>query len=83
MCLGIPARVVALSQANERIAIVDQAGERREVNLACLVDEQTSPASLLGSWVIVHLGFAMQRVDEAQAAQIQALLHELALAQER
>lgn len=78
MCLGVPVRVVALAEDNPQLGIVDWDGARREVNLSCLVDEHTPPAALLGSWVIVHLGFALQRVDEAQAAQIRALLAELA-----
>lgn len=80
MCLGIPARVVALSEQNPQLGVIDRDGLRQEVNLSCLVDAHTPSATLLGQWVIVHLGFALQRVDEAQAEQIRALLAELAAA---
>ncbi len=69
MCLGIPGQVVAISNAENKLALVEIAGIRREVNLACIVDEDHRVEDCVGDWVLVHVGFAMSRIDEAQAAE--------------
>jgi hydrogenase expression/formation protein HypC len=81
MCLGIPGQIVALDPDNERLAVVDVGGVRRQVNIACIVDAEHSPASCVGVWVLVHVGFAMSRIDAAEAERTLALLHELGEAQ--
>jgi hydrogenase expression/formation protein HypC len=64
MCLGIPGRVVALVDGyHDQIALVDVSGEQRRVNVGLLDDEPARP----GDWVIIHLGFAVQKTDEAGA----------------
>lgn len=76
MCLGIPGQVVELRDREAGLALVDLSGVRREVNVS-LVDGPGSPV-VVGDWVLVHVGFALARVDEEQARETLALLHEAA-----
>ena len=82
MCLGIPGRVVEISDAGKKLAMVDVGGVRRQVNLACIVDAEHPVESCIGDWVLVHVGFAMSRIDEQQAAETLAILTELGEVQE-
>ena len=77
MCLGIPGQIIALSDLQNALGIVDVSGVRREINLICIVDEAHPVESCVGDWVLVHVGFAMSRIDEAQAQRTLALLAEL------
>ncbi|RJF86400.1 HypC/HybG/HupF family hydrogenase formation chaperone [Oleomonas cavernae] len=81
MCLGIPGRIVAIDDPVRKLATVDVSGVRRQVNIACIVDENHSVASCVGDWVLVHVGFAMSRINEAQAAETLKILVELGEAQ--
>ena len=81
MCLGIPGRIVEILDANDRLAKVDVAGVRRTVNIACIVDDDHPSESCIGDWVLVHVGFAMSRIDEAEAHKTLELLRELGEAQ--
>jgi hydrogenase expression/formation protein HypC len=62
--------------------LVDVSGVRREVNMACVVDEGHPLAACIGDWVLVHVGFAMSRIDEAEAAATLEILAELGEVQE-
>ena len=77
MCLGIPGRIVAIDDAANRLATVDVSGVRRQINIACIVDDDHPPEACVGDWVLVHVGFAMSRIDEAQAAETLRILAEL------
>ena len=81
MCLAIPGRVVAIDDAARKLAIVDVSGIRRQINVACIVDADHPVDSCVGAWVLVHVGFAMIRIDEAAAAATLQILRELGLAQ--
>ena len=81
MCLGIPGRIVAISDAGNKLGMVDVCGVKREVNLACVVDTAHPVANCVGDWVLVHVGFAMSRIDEREARLTLALLEELGEAQ--
>ena len=81
MCLGIPGRIVKIDDVAKKLATVDVSGVKRQINLACIVDEAHPVASCLGDWVLVHVGFAMSRIDEAEAAQTLKILIELGEAQ--
>ncbi len=81
MCLGIPGQIVSLTDAERRRALVDVAGTRREINIACIVDEEHPPESCVGDWVLVHVGFAMSRIDALEAQKTLDLLRELGEAQ--
>lgn len=77
MCLGIPGQIVEISDPARKLAVVDVGGVKRTVNIACIVNEDHPVASCLGDWVLVHVGFAMARIDEAEAARTLALLTEM------
>ena len=77
MCLGIPGCIVSIDDADNMIATVDICGVRRQINVACVVDDDHSIDSCVGQWVLVHVGFAMSRIDDAQAAETLRILAEL------
>lgn len=81
MCLGIPGRIISIDDAERRLATVDVSGVKRQVNIACVVDDDHPPEACIGDWVLVHVGFAMSRIDEAQAAETLKILTELGEAQ--
>ena len=72
MCLGIPGRIVEIPDRHAGLATVDISGVRRSVSVA-LVDEPLAPIEP-GDWVLVHVGFALARIDEAQAKETLDLL---------
>ncbi|MEO5763739.1 MAG: HypC/HybG/HupF family hydrogenase formation chaperone [Casimicrobiaceae bacterium] len=77
MCLGIPGRIVEVTDAAQRRAVVDVGGVRRAVSIAFIVDAEHPPDACIGEWVLIHVGFAMSRIDEAEAARTLALLTEM------
>jgi hydrogenase expression/formation protein HypC len=81
MCLGIPGRIESISRAEAKLAIVDVLGVKREVNIACIVREGEALDECIGAWVLVHVGFAMNRVDEREAQLTLDLLRQLGDAQ--
>ncbi|HYW20385.1 MAG TPA: HypC/HybG/HupF family hydrogenase formation chaperone [Nodularia sp. (in: cyanobacteria)] len=81
MCLGIPGQIVEISDIKHKLAIVEIAGVKRQINIACIVNEQHPPEKCIGDWVLVHVGFAMNRINEKEAAETLKLLEELANAQ--
>jgi hydrogenase expression/formation protein HypC len=81
MCLGIPGRVVEITDAGNKLGMVDVCGVRRQINLACVVNDGRSVQSCIGDWVLVHVGFAMSRINEDEARLTLELLNELGEAQ--
>ncbi|MCQ4189530.1 HypC/HybG/HupF family hydrogenase formation chaperone [Methylocystis suflitae] len=77
MCLGIPGCIVSIDNADDLVATVDVSGVRRQINISCIVDETHPVESCVGDWVLVHVGFAMSRINEAEAAETLRLLREL------
>ena len=73
MCVGIPARVVELQPSGPHTAVVDVEGAQREVNTVMVDDEPLA----VGDWVLLHVGFAMSRIDAAEAAETLAFMREL------
>ncbi|HEV7669973.1 MAG TPA: HypC/HybG/HupF family hydrogenase formation chaperone [Thermoanaerobaculia bacterium] len=65
MCLAIPGQVVEIVDPVNRLAKVDVAGVRRTINIA-LLDREGGGAEV-GDWVLIHVGFAMSKVDEVEA----------------
>lgn len=82
MCLGIPGQIVGITDVNQKLALVNVGGVKRQVNIACIVDEDHPAESCVGDWVLIHVGFAMNRIDEQEAAETLQLLKEIADAQE-
>jgi len=74
-------RYDVLGAVGHPVATVDVSGVKRQVNIACIVDEEHPAESCVGNWVLVHVGFAMSRIDEAQAAETLKILTELGEAQ--
>lgn len=69
MCLGIPGQVVRVLDGNAgMLALVDVLGAERPINLGMLEDMAVEP----GQWVLIHMGFALERVDEARAEEAMA-----------
>ena len=69
MCLAIPGQIVEITDAGAGLATVDVAGVRRTVSVALLGDDVAT-----GDWVLIHVGFALARVDEEEARATHALL---------
>jgi hydrogenase expression/formation protein HypC len=81
MCLGIPGRIVRIEDPSRKLATVDVGGVTRRINVACIVDEAHPLEACVGEWVLVHVGFAMARIDERQAQETLRILRELGEAQ--
>jgi hydrogenase expression/formation protein HypC len=81
MCLGIPGRIVKIDDAQKKLATVDVSGIKRQVNIACILDATHDVEDCVGDWVLIHVGFAMSRIDEQQAAETLKILTELGEAQ--
>lgn len=64
MCLGIPGQVVDIVDAQQHLAKVDVNGVRRTISVRLLADDNLQ----VGDWVLVHVGFAMAKIDEREAA---------------
>jgi len=77
MCLGIPGQIIAIKDETNYLATVDVVGVQRDVNITCVVDSQHTPADCVGDWVLVHVGFAMSRIDPQAAQETLQLLEEL------
>ena len=82
MCLGIPGQITEITSEEMLMARVTVAGVSREVNIACIVDDADPPASCVGDWVLVHVGFAMSRIDEEEARRTLDILEQLGEVQE-
>jgi len=82
MCLGIPGQIIEIIDADNLMAKVNVSGVKRPVNIACIVNQQHPPESCIGDWVLVHVGFAMSKIDEEEARKTLALLTELGEVQE-
>ena len=71
MCLAIPGEVVALvPDTNDQLALVDVVGVKRRINIGLLAPGEVR----VGDWVLIHVGFAMSKVDQAEAAEALAML---------
>lgn len=81
MCLGIPGRIVKIDDVAKKLATADVSGVRRQVNMACVVNENHPIESCVGDWVLIHVGFAMSRINEQEAAETLKILVELGEAQ--
>ena len=81
MCLGIPGKIVAITSHVNKLATVEVLGVRREINIACIVSETHPVDACVGDWVLVHVGFAMSRIDATEAQLTLDVLHMLGEAQ--
>ncbi|MGV6819571.1 MAG: HypC/HybG/HupF family hydrogenase formation chaperone [Parvularcula sp.] len=81
MCLGIPGQIISISDTDRKLAIVEVSGVRREINVACILQDAGDIEELVGAWALVHVGFAMSRIDEEEAAKTLDILTQLGEAQ--
>jgi len=77
MCLGIPGKIVSIKDHERKTGMVDISGIQREVMLSCIAEEDQPLESYIGEWVLVHVGFAMSRIDAKEAASTLEVLTEL------
>jgi len=82
MCLGIPGQIIEITDAEKLMAKVDVSGVQRQVNIACIINDEHPLESCIDDWVLVHVGFAMSRIDEEEAMKTLAILTELGEVQE-
>lgn len=75
MCLAIPGQIVEWVDRDLNIAKAQVADVRRNVNVGLLAE--TDDAVQLGDWVLIHVGFAMSKIDEDEARATRAFLEEL------
>ncbi len=75
MCLAIPGLVVEIVDPVNQIAKVDVVGVRRNINVGLLADENGGVGP--GDWVLIHVGFALSKVDEEEAQATLRLLERM------
>ncbi|HZE32374.1 MAG TPA: HypC/HybG/HupF family hydrogenase formation chaperone [Actinoallomurus sp.] len=63
MCLGIPGEIVEILPDQPDLAKVDISGVRRNINIGLITEENPQP----GDWILIHVGFALSKIDEAEA----------------
>ncbi len=71
MCLAIPGKIVEIVSQENQLAKVDVGGVRRNVNIGMLDDV------VVGDYVLIHVGFAMTKIDEKEAAETLRILDEI------
>jgi hydrogenase expression/formation protein HypC len=73
MCLGIPGEIIEVHTDRTDLAKVDVSGVRRNINIGLLENEPLAP----GDWVLIHVGFALSKVDEEEAMATRRLLEQM------
>jgi len=74
MCLGIPGQIVEIVDPSNHIAKIDVSGVRRNVNVALIaLDDGVA----VGDWVLIHVGFALSKIDEDEAKATLEFLEQL------
>jgi hydrogenase expression/formation protein HypC len=75
MCLGIPGQIVEIVDPANHIAKADVSGVRRNINVGLLAE--TPDAVSIGDWVLIHVGFAMSKIDEEEAQATRSFLEHI------
>ena len=70
MCLAIPGKIVGLSPEDPHFAVVEVSGVRRKINVDLVQDGSLAPSD----WVLIHVGFAMSKISEQEAAEQMRML---------
>ena len=73
MCLGIPGRIAEIVDSEHHIATADVSGVKRKVSIGLLTPGEVQ----VGDWVLIHVGFAISRIDEEEARRTQEFLEDL------
>ena len=75
MCLAIPGQIVEMVDEANRLARVDVVGVQRNVNIGLLDSDGDSAGP--GDWVLIHVGFALSKIDEEEAMATHELLKQM------
>ncbi len=75
MCLGIPGQLVEILSTEEHKGVAEVDGVRREVNIGLVMGE--AGGIKVGDWVLIHVGFAMSRIDEEEAERTLSFLKQM------
>ncbi len=78
MCLGIPGQVVELDGEQPDLAMVEVSGVRRRINVGLLDPGEVGP----GDWILIHVGFALSKIDEREAREAMEFLESIGQAYE-
>jgi hydrogenase expression/formation protein HypC len=70
MCLAIPGEIVDIVDGNDQLVLVDVVGVKRKINIGLMEPGEVG----VGDWILIHVGFAMSKVDEKEAADALAML---------
>ncbi len=81
MCLAIPGQVIEIVDPINQIAKVDVVGVQRNINVSLLAEEEGGIQC--GDWVLIHVGFAISRIDEEEARSTRELLEGIGLEYEQ
>ena len=76
MCLAIPGQIVEMVDEANRLARVDVVGVQRNVNIG-LLDNESDGGANPGDWVLIHVGFALSKIDEQEALATHQLLKQM------
>ena len=76
MCLAIPGQIVEMVDEANRLARVDVVGVQRNVNIG-LLDNESDGGANPGDWVLIHVGFALSKIDEEEALATHQLLKQM------
>jgi hydrogenase expression/formation protein HypC len=75
VCLAIPGQILEITDVANRLARVEVAGVRRTVNIGLL--DTDGDGAQPGDWVLIHVGFALSKVDEEEALATRRLLEQM------
>ena len=73
MCLAIPGQIIEIVDVENQIAKVEVGGVRRNINTGMLNEDEAQ----IGNWVLIHVGFAMSKIDEHEAKETLRVLEEI------
>lgn len=82
MCLGVPGQIIEIADHTKKLGVIDCGGVRRTASLILVAELDQPLTELIGTWVLVHVGFAMSKIDEEEARRTLALLREMGEAME-
>jgi hydrogenase expression/formation protein HypC len=83
MCLAIPGQILEFVDERNRLARVDVVGVRRTINVGLLDDPSGGGGVRPGDWVLIHVGFALSKIDEEEAHATRRLLEQMGLEYEQ
>lgn len=78
MCLGIPGEIIEIDQERPDLAKVAISGVKRMINIGLLSDDRPVP----GDWILIHVGFALSKIDEEEASAALKFLEDIGQAYE-